>query len=337
MSDFFQWSTALPTAQAMLSGEYRRVVRELVSHWEGRAVLRVLSTSRRQLSRLSKRAARAAGAWQSETGDSLREALGSKPSARQIAAVEAIIDRLRARLNGFVAVPPTSPAPALNRHTYMEWTKGVSRPVRTALARSLRRLPQPLVALHREQVSNPWLAAWILDRWLDESANPEELLPWLAGWNARHRLPTAAEAAADWMQWRKGNVRLAPPEVERFLAFQLGLVIDGLRDASFEGAAGFVQLAQPSEPVSIPATAAALAAGTNESRVYTLKEAAKSFGPKVWTMREAVRRGELKCSRPTAASNAPIYLRDCDIRDWLAAQTGKRQRATPQKESPGAV
>lgn len=326
MSAFRQWLLSAATAQRMIAGQHASLLNELRLHWDGLRTLKDLSSHRERLVRLTKRAKRAMPAWHNSFAEELRGALGPKATARARAGVEAVLQEARTVSEQLLLHPPSNPAPAVDRPDYRARMQSLTPAQRRVVLRVLRSIPPAMVELLADQRRNGWLAAHVVNVFLDPMSGATQLHPWLADWAGRIRVVLAPEEVKNWQVWRKQDSRVVPKHAASLVVYRLGLIADALSNEQSTAA---------QSDNDKPRTPAEAATGADPSRVYTLKQASKAFNLKLWSLREAVRARDLKCSRPTASPNAPIQLRDSDIRDWLASRTGQRQRAerNPSLES----
>ena len=321
MTAFRTWLLSAPTAQMMNGGEFAPLVKELQQLWDGLRVLKGLAPYREHLVKLTKRAKRAMPRWYAGLEADLGAEIGPKPSPKRQAATQALLAEVKRISDEVLQHPPLSPVPALSRAAYKGLMRGVSLAQRRTLARHLRRLPAAAIELLAEQRGNPWLAAHLVDLFLDPSVNPRRLQPWLDDWRIRARVSLPANESETWRAWLTGQVRRPPDATACFVTFCAGRIVDaaGAQIPRAEKAGeGTEQALEPMRPAGPPA---------DPSRIYSIREAAEAFNVPLSRLREAAKRGELKASRPTVAPNSPLQARDSDIRDYLAAQAGNRQRA----------
>jgi len=318
MSALYQWLLSAPTAQMMVGGQYAQLVEELRRLWDGARVLKDLAPHREHLVKLTKRAKRAMPDWHSELEQSLRE---EKPSPKQLTAIEALLAEVRRVADHVLQHPPLGPAPSLDRAGYRKLVHAIVPSRRRILHLCLRRLPSAVVQLLAEQRNNAWLAAHLVDLFMDASVNPARLQTWLEDWSLRVRVPLPANESDAWRAWLTGQVRRPPHAAACFVTFCIGRIAD----AAGEMHPRVENAGEVSEQAVEPARAAVQPA--DPSRIYSIREAAEAFNLPIWRLRKAAQSGELKASRPTPSPNAPLQFRDSDIRDYLAAQAGNRQRA----------
>jgi len=325
MSDFFTWCMSLPTGQLLLNGRHGAVVRELRLRWETKRILEALAPHRERLAKITKRAVRAMKGWSHRLQSGVYACMGQKPKVNAVEATESLLKRVAEISGELLAYPPQAPVPQFDRALYWEVTRGASRAVRAELSRALRNLPPAVIELLTEQSRNPWLAGHIVGLFMAPPRETATLEGWLQAWCRRAKMTYSAKAVADWRRCLNGAARVAPAEIESLIAYRLGLMIEGLSSTSQE--VPRLHGAMPASSDAAPSCATPAVQRPNESRMYSIREASKEFNLKPWTIRSAVAQGALKCSRPTDAPNAPIMLRDVDIRDWRADQVGKRRHA----------